>query len=175
MCLKNLHMPKLVVSLILPFLAAFIGSVFTSPSIPTWYASLNKPFISPPNWIFAPVWTALYLLMGIAAYMVWNKGVGKGWDSLKFWRRKKDEENIRTSMYLFVTQLVFNALWSILFFGLRSPVLAFWEIIVLWVLIMATSFRFYEVDKKAGILMVPYILWVSFAAFLNLNIWILNM
>ena len=159
--LRKVNIPKLVVTLVIPFLAAAVGSVFTSPSIPTWYAGLVKPAFSPPNWLFGPVWTILYLLMGISLYMIWSRGLKK--------------KGVKVAMYLFLAQLALNSLWSILFFGLQSPMLAFGEIVVLWIFILATILKFYPISRNAGLLLVPYILWVSFAAFLNLNILLLNM
>lgn len=148
---------KLIISIIICQLAGFIGSLFTSPSIPTWYAALNKPSFNPPNWLFAPVWTALYLLIGIALYLVWiNK------------KRNK------SAITFFTIQLMLNSLWSLLFFGLKNPFLAFIEIIILWSFILLTMISFYKISKPASYLLIPYILWVSFAALLNFSIWLLN-
>ena len=151
---------KLAVSIIISHAAGIIGSIFTSPSIPTWYAGLQKPFFSPPNWAFAPAWLTLYTLMGIALYLVWMKGTKK--------------KAVRTGMTLFGVQLGLNALWSIIFFGLRNPMLAFLEIIILIAAISLTMIKFREIDIRAYYLMWPYVLWTTFAAFLNYNIWILN-
>jgi benzodiazapine receptor len=137
-----------------------IGSIFTSPSIPGWYASLNKPWFTPPNWVFAPVWTILYLLMGIAAYKVFAKGI--------------ENEGVREALSMFAVQLILNVLWSILFFGLHSPLLGFICIMFLWAAIAMTLMKFYLLSTAAGHLLIPYILWVSFAALLNLFVWILN-
>lgn len=147
---------KLVISLVLPFIASLIGSLFTSNSISTWYVNLVKPSFNPPNWIFGPVWTLLYFLMGLSLYFVWIK--------------KYDFKTFR----IFGIQLFLNTLWSILFFGLQKPLYAFIEIILLWVAILLTIISFYKIDKKAAYLLIPYILWVSFAAILNLAIFILN-
>jgi len=141
-------------------LAGIIGSFFTFEAIPTWYAGLQKPFFSPPNWLFGPVWTTLYALMGIAAYIIWEKGIGK--------------KPVKQAMVLFAAQLVLNATWSIIFFGMRSPALAFACILLLWLAIAATIQSFYRIDRRAACLLLPYILWVSFAALLNLMIWGLN-
>ena len=151
---------KLAAAIVICQFAGIIGSLFTYRSISTWYTALEKPFFSPPNWVFAPVWIALYTLMGIAAYLVWKKGMKK--------------KNVRTSLYLFGAQLVLNALWSILFFGMRSLLYSFLEIVALWLLILATTLQFYKISRKAAMLMVPYVLWVSFAALLNLSILMLN-
>ena len=147
---------KLIISIVLPFLASAIGGFFTASSVSTWYVELVKPSFNPPSWIFGPVWTLLYLLMGISLYLVWIK---------------KSDKN---AFILFGTQLVLNALWSILFFGLNAPLYAFIEIILLWGFIFATIFYFYKIDKVSAYLLLPYILWVSFAAILNLAIFILN-
>lgn len=141
-------------------LAGIIGSVFTSSAIPTWYASINKPVFNPPGWIFAPVWIILYTLMGIAAYLVYVK--------------REDFSLAKTALILFFVHLVFNALWSILFFGLNNPGLAFVEIIILWLMILALIIIFYRIDQRASYLLIPYLLWVSFASVLNFAIWRLN-
>jgi tryptophan-rich sensory protein len=151
---------KLVVSIIICESAGFIGSIFTTPAIPGWYAALVKPSFTLPNWVFAPVWTGLYLLMGISAFLVWRKGL--------------DNRLVNSALRLFIIQLILNTFWSILFFGLRSPLLGFLEIIFLWVAILLTILRFFRVSKLAGILLLPYILWVSFAAILNFSLWRLN-
>jgi len=137
-----------------------IGSLFTTPAIPSWYAGLIKPSFNPPNWIFAPAWILLYTLMGIAAFLIWNRRNGK--------------KKIKTALVLFSVQLVLNSLWSIIFFGLHLPQYAFLEILVLWFFILLTLLSFYKISKPAGLLLLPYILWVSFAAILNLSIMILN-
>jgi translocator protein len=147
---------KLVISLLLPFLASAIGGLFTASSVSTWYLEITKPSFNPPSWIFGPVWTALYLLMGISLYLVWIK--------------KYD----RTAFTLFGVQLFLNALWSFLFFGLQEPFYAFLEIILLWAAILLTMIYFYRINKASAYLLVPYILWVSFAAVLNFAIFILN-
>jgi tryptophan-rich sensory protein len=158
--MKILSIVKLIVAILICQLAGFIGSIFTTPSIPTWYAGLQKPTFSPPNWLFFPVWTILFILMGISLYLVWNK-------------LAKNKE-AKKSLVVFGVQLTLNILWSILFFGLKSPLYAFVEIIALWLAIAFTVFKFYRISKNAGLLLIPYILWVTFAAFLNFNIWILN-
>ena len=137
-----------------------IGSLFTTPAITSWYAGLIKPSFNPPNWIFAPAWILLYTLMGIAAFLIWNRRNGK--------------KKIKTALVLFSVQLVLNSLWSIIFFGLHLPQYAFLEILVLWFFILLTLLSFYKISKPAGLLLLPYILWVSFATILNLSIMILN-
>jgi benzodiazapine receptor len=140
--------------------AGILGAFFTTSAIPTWYTTLNKPFFNPPNWIFGPVWTVLYLLMGISAYLVWKEGFGK--------------TKVKAALNAFFVQLILNSLWSIIFFGLKNPLLAFLEIIVLWYLILKTYLAFNKLSKTAGYLLLPYLAWVSFASILNLSIVILN-
>ena len=151
---------RLVSSVLICLAAAAMGSVFTTPSIPTWYALIQKPAFNPPNWVFGPVWTALFILMGISAYLVWEKGL--------------KERKVKVALSVFGVQLVLNILWSALFFGLQSPFYAFIEIIILWIAIVLTIIKFYPVSRNAGLLLIPYIAWVSFAAFLNLSVWLLN-
>jgi translocator protein len=149
---------KFAVSVGLCFLVAFLGSALTSPSIPTWYAQLNKPFFNPPNWIFGPVWSALYFLMGVSLYIVW----------------KKNLKNKEKGMKVFILQLILNLLWSLVFFGLHQPLLALITIIALWVAIFMTIKSFYKISKIAAYLLYPYISWVTFASILNFAIVLLN-
>lgn len=151
---------KLIVAVVGSELAGIIGSIFTVSSIPTWYASLARPEFSPPNWIFAPVWTTLFALMGIAAFLVWRKGL-----------HRKD---VKVALGFFLGQLVLNSLWSIIFFGFQNPGAALIEIIFLWLAILVTIINFAKISKPAAWLLLPYILWVSFAAYLNYAIWTLN-
>ncbi len=162
--MKLTNRTKLLVSLALPQLAGLIGSLFTSSVIPTWYATINRPSLSPPNWIFGPVWTTLFILMGIAFYLVWTK-----WAVLPWTKRQK-----RLALALFGVQLVLNTLWSIIFFGLQSPGGALIEIVFLWLAIAATIITFAKISRPAAWLLVPYIAWVSFASYLNYAIWSLN-
>lgn len=156
--MKKLQIDKLLISILAPLLAGFLGSYFTTPNIPTWYASLNKPFFNPPSWLFAPVWTTLYLLMGIAFYLIWTS---KSKDKFK-------------AIKLFIFQLVLNSLWSILFFGLQNPPLALAEIIILWIFIYVTIRSFAQINKTASYLLYPYLVWVTFASFLTFAITLLN-
>jgi tryptophan-rich sensory protein len=148
-----------IVSVLIAQMAGFIGSFFTAPSIQSWYVFLEKPFFAPPNWLFAPAWITLYVLMGIAAFLVW---------------RKRSVVGAKLALWLYGVQLALNALWSIIFFGMRNPGLAFVEIVVLWFLILVVTLKFLKVKKVAGYLFVPYLLWVSFAAILNFTVWRLN-
>ncbi|MFA5183117.1 MAG: TspO/MBR family protein [Syntrophales bacterium] len=156
--LKKIIGPLIAIAVCLG--AGFVGSIFTMPSIPTWYAALNKPFFNPPNWIFGPAWTLLYILMGIAAYLIWEKG----------WENKE----VKLSLLHFAVQLGFNVAWSIVFFNYHSPWGAFIVIVILWLLILETILRFAKLSKTAAWLLLPYILWVSFASVLNLAVALLN-
>lgn len=151
---------KLIASVVGCELVGFIGTPFTITAIPTWYATLTKPFFAPPNWIFGPVWTLLYLLMGISFYLIWKQGLKK--------------KKIRTASIFFLAQLVLNFLWSLLFFGLRSPILGLIDIVTMWILIFITMRKFHPLSKLAFYLLVPYLLWVSFATILNTAIVLLN-
>ncbi|MEI6057516.1 MAG: TspO/MBR family protein [bacterium] len=151
---------QLVIAIVGSELAGIVGTVFTTPSITTWYTTLTKPSFNPPSWVFGPVWTILFALMGIAAYLVWKKG----------WLHK----NIKIALSVFIIQLILNTLWSIIFFGMHSPGTAFIEIIFLWLSIATMLALFYKISRPAAYLIIPYILWISFAAFLNYSIWILN-
>ena len=157
-------MKKKIFSLLLAIIicqaAGLISSLFTAPAIPGWYANLQKPSFSPPNWLFAPVWITLYILMGIAAWLVWRKG----------WKKK----GVKQALTIFGLQLVANSLWSIVFFGLQSPFWALMGIIILWSLILMTILKFKLLSKTASLLLVPYLLWVSFATLLNFAIFRLN-
>jgi len=151
---------KLFASILVCFLAAGLGTIFTIPAIPTWYAGLNKPFFSPPNWLFGPAWTILYLLMGIALFLVWRKGT-------------KDKK-VREAIKLFGIQLVLNASWSPIFFGAKNLFLALMVIIFMWIFILKTILAFAKINKTASYLLYPYIAWVSFASVLNFSVWFLN-
>ncbi len=150
---------KLIVSLVLPQIAGLIGAISTMPAIGAWYVFLQKPALFPPNWIFGPVWTTLFILMGVAFYLVWNKR-GKNWDR-------------RDAIGIFIFQLALNSLWSLIFFGLRSPMAAFFELCVLWLAIIWTIFSFYKISRPAARLLLPYLLWFSFAGYLNFMFWML--
>jgi translocator protein len=152
---------KLIISIVICQLAGVIGAFFTSPNISGWYAGLVKPAFNPPSWIFGPVWTTLFLLMGIAFYFIWQKA--------------NKNKLVRFAMIFFIVHLVFNTLWSILFFGLQNPGLAFLEIIILLAMIILLVEKFAKIDKRAAWLLVPYLLWVSFASILNYSIWQLNL
>jgi len=140
-------------------LPGLIGSYFTVSSIPVWYAGLNKPWFNPPNFLFGPVWFMLYVMMGVSFFMIWNTAA---------------EFQKKTAVIIFSIQLVLNALWSIIFFGMKNPGLAFFEIVVLWLFILLSIITFHPLSKKASYILIPYLLWVSYASVLNFAIWRLN-
>lgn len=156
--MKDLH--KLIISVIGCELVGLLGTPFTISAIPTWYATLNKPFFAPPNWIFGPVWTLLYFLMGVAFYLIWKQG----------WDKKK----VKTAGQFFLAQLAFNFIWTPIFFGLRSPTLGLIIIAAMWILIFMTIKKFYPLSRWAAYLLMPYLFWVSFATLLNASIVLLN-
>ena len=145
---------KLIIAIVVSELAGIIGSVFTSSSIDGWYAGIVKPAINPPAWVFGPVWTTLFALMGIAAFLIWSSYAKASEDKKK---------GVKIALILFGIQLVLNTLWSIIFFGLQSPGGALIEIIFLWIAILATIIAFAKISKLAAWFLVPYIAWVSFA------------
>jgi len=157
---RRVEIAKLVSSIILCQVVGMIGSIFTKPAILSWYVSLKKPFFTPPNWVFAPVWIILYILMGVAAFLVWRKSI--------------NQKQSRSALILFGVQLILNVLWSVTFFGLRSPLGGLIEISILAVAILLTIQSFLQVSRVAGLLLIPYFLWVAFASGLNLSIWVLN-
>jgi tryptophan-rich sensory protein len=134
-------------------MAGIFGSIATTPSVKTWYLTLVKPSFNPPSWIFAPVWTILFFLMGVALYLVWTK---------------------KNNLFWFWVQLLLNIIWSFIFFGLHLPTIALYEIILLWFAILMTIMKFWSYNKNASLLLIPYLLWVTFASFLNFSITQLN-
>lgn len=149
----------LALSVALCLLAGAVGGGVTASSVETWYPGLTKPAWNPPNAVFGPVWTLLYLMMAVAAWLVW---------------RRRDRSAIKTALALFGLQLALNVAWSLIFFGLQRPGVALFEIVLLWLAIAATLGAFTRVSRTAGYLLVPYLAWVSFAAALNFAIWRLN-
>lgn len=154
--MKKINWLRLIVSVIICQSAGIIGSFFTMDGVRNWLPTLIKPSFNPPNWIFGPVWTLLFLLMGIALYLIWEKRA------------------TTKSLAIFGLQLIFNIVWSLLFFYLRNPLAAFIEVIVLWILILLTIIEFYKISKTASYLLIPYLLWVSFASVLNFTLYSLN-
>jgi tryptophan-rich sensory protein len=149
----------LVVSILICFAVAGLGSLATIPEIPNWYQTIKKPVWTPPNWLFGPVWTALYLAMAVAAWLVWKQA---GWESNS------------SALWLFVIQLALNLAWSFIFFKFHSPAWALVDIVFLWLAILATAVKFAGVSIAAALLLVPYLIWVTYAASLNFAIWRMN-
>lgn len=151
---------KILLLVIVCVTVGYLSGMVTRDSITTWYPTLEKPIFNPPNWIFGPVWTLLYIMMGVAAGLVWTSN--------------SDEKIKQKTLGFFAIQFGLNALWSYLFFGLHNPLLALVEIILLWLMIFETYNLFKRIDKIAGYLFIPYLAWVSFATVLNASIWWLN-
>jgi translocator protein len=151
---------QVLISILLCQAAGVIGSAFTFSSIPNWYAHLNKASFNPPNWVFGPVWLTLYTLMGIAAFIIWEK--------------RKSNKKVLSALQIFIVQLVINSLWSIVFFGAHQIFMGLIIILAMWFLILLTIIKFWPISKAAGILLVPYLLWVSIATSLNYFVFILN-
>ncbi len=149
---------KFIISIFIPLTVGFVGSFFTMNSISTWYIYLHKPFFTPPSWIFGPAWTALYIMMGISLYIIWINPI----------------KNKKMAFITFGVQMFLNMIWSIIFFGFQSPLFAFIEIIILWISILLSIIYFFKISKSASYLLIPYILWVSFASILNFSIYYLN-
>lgn len=152
---------KISLLVVLCLTVGYLSSIVTQNSIETWYPTIKKPFFNPPNWIFAPVWTLLFILMGIAAGLIWNK-------------INLEKEAVKKALLFFFIQLFFNAMWSYLFFGLHNILLALIEIILLWLLIYETYILFKKIDKLSGYLLIPYLIWVGFATLLTASIFYLN-
>jgi len=160
--------PRLAISIAVPLIAGAFGAIFTSESVSTWYQTIEKPSLNPPNWLFGPVWTMLYVMMGISLFLVW-----RATSTATFHEDRRSRKEL-AAFIAFGTQLILNVLWSFLFFGLRMPQLAFAEIMILLISIVMTIVIFSKISKLAAVLMLPYAGWVTFASFLNLQIWLLN-
>ena len=152
---------KLVVAIVVCEAAGIVGTIFTAPAIGSWYATLQKPALNPPAWVFGPVWTMLYFLMGVAAFLVWR-------------HREKHHRAVRRALTIFAAQLALNTLWSIIFFGWHAPGFALCEILILWIFILASIISFAKISRAAAWLLAPYLAWVSFAAYLNYALWMLK-
>ena len=155
----KLHVGKLIGSLVLCQLAGLIGGLWTREAVRTWYQAIEKPGFTPPGWVFGPVWILLYLMMGVALYLVWLSPA---------------HPSKTIALAVFAVQLILNALWSYFFFYSQNPRAGFIEIVILWVFIILSILLFYRIHKGAAMIMLPYLLWVTFAAYLNYSIWMLN-
>ena len=152
---------RILVVVVTCLVVGYFSGMVTRSAITSWYPTLVKPNFNPPNWIFAPVWSMLYVMMGVSAGLIWN-------------RMEQEKEAVKIALVFFAVQLGLNALWSFLFFGLKNPMLAGLEIVILWLMIYETYSKFVKINKIAGYLLIPYLLWVSFAMALNGSIWWLN-
>jgi tryptophan-rich sensory protein len=157
---RRFNIKLLVLAIVLCLVVGSSGSIFTSPQIGTWYASLAKPSWTPPNWAFGPVWTTLFILMGISLYIIWNRG----------FRTRMS----KMALALFITQFALNVLWSFLFFALQSPIYGLIGIIPLWIMIAATIVAFYRISRPAAFILIPYLAWVTIATLLNYSLLVLN-
>ena len=151
---------RILLAIAICLIVGFLGAYATQASVATWYSTLEKPSYNPPNWVFTPIWTTLYVLMGVAAGLVWSKGFYHLW--------------VKTALYHFGFQLLLSSAWSVVFFGLQSPLFALFVILTLFVLILLTIKWFKIVKPIAAYLMIPYLLWVGFAIVLNFEMWRLN-
>ena len=152
---------RIAIAVILCLAVGYSSSTFTKEGVATWYPTILKPSFNPPNWVFMPVWTLLFILMGVAAGLVWDK-------------IKEQNEEVKKALGFFLVQLILNAVWSYIFFGLKNPMLALVEIVLLWLMIYETYLKLTKINKTAGYLLIPYMAWVSFAGILNASIWWLN-
>jgi translocator protein len=150
---------KLIISILMCQFAGLFGTIFTRKNIPTWFANLKKPIFNPPDWVFGPVWITLYFMMGISFYLIW---------------KNENSSVTKIPIIIFIVHLFLNSIWTIIFFGFKSPGFAFIEIIILWILILICIIQFYPISTTASVLLIPYLLWVSFASVLNFTIWKLN-
>lgn len=157
--MKNRDLFSLILSIGICESAGFAGSICTAKSVSNWYSTLCKPSFHPPSWIFAPVWTTLYALMGIASFIIYNE---------------KDKKGAPLALFIFSLQLALNLLWTVIFFCMKTPFFALVEILFLWVTILLTIILFWSISKKAALLLIPYLIWVSFASILNFKLWRLN-
>lgn len=154
------EIPKLILSVLIVFTAGALGTVATLPEITTWYAQLAKPAWTPPDWAFGPVWSTLYVLIGVALFLVWRQGL--------------DRRDVRYALLIFAIQLILNILWSVVFFGLHSLLGGFILILLLWIAIFANIIAFYVISRAAGLIMIPYLVWVSIASYLNYSVYLIN-
>jgi benzodiazapine receptor len=154
------EVPMLVGSILIPLVIGYLGAIVTLPQISSWYSTLSKPWWSPPNWLFGPIWTTLYVLMGIALFLVWREGIHR--------------RDVRFAILIFGVQLVLSLIWSVVFFSLHALFGSFAIVMLLWLAILANIIAFLIISKWAGLLLVPYIIWVSIASYLNYSVYLLN-
>lgn len=154
------EIPKWIVSIIIVYIAGAIGTLFTLKEITTWYVYLAKPGWAPPNWVVGPIWSTLYILIGTALFLIWRKGLGR--------------KDVQMALVVFAVQLIINVAWSLVFFGSHSIFGGLVMVILLWIAILINIFVFYRISKPAGLLLIPYLVWVTIAAYLQYNLFILN-
>jgi len=154
------EIPKFIVSILIVFLTGAVGTVFTLKEITTWYVNIPKPAWTPPNWAFGPIWTTLYVLIGISLFLVWREGLGR--------------KEVKIAIVVFAVQLLLNLVWSLIFFGTHNIAGGLVMVIMLWISILINIIIFYRISKPAGLILVPYIIWVSIAAYLNYSVYLLT-
>ena len=154
------EIPKWIVSIIIVYIAGAIGTLFTLKEITTWYVYLAKPEWAPPNWIVGPIWSTLYIFIGSALFLIWRKGLGR--------------KDVQVALVVFAVQLIINVVWSLVFFGSHSIFGGLIMVILLWIAIVINIFVFYRISKSAGLLLIPYLVWVTIAAYLQYNLFVLN-
>ena len=154
------EIPRLVVSIVIVFLAGAVGTVYTLKEITGWYVFLPKPSWTPPNWAFGPIWSILYILMGISLFLVWREGLGK--------------KNVQIGVLVFAVQLAINVIWSLVFFGTHNIFGGLVLVLILWISILINIIVFYRISKPAGLILIPYLIWVSIASYLNYSVFLLN-
>jgi benzodiazapine receptor len=157
---RKFNIPAFIINLAIPLLFGALGAFMTATSVDTWYRTINKPSFNPPDGVFGPVWSLLYILMGISAYLVWQK--------------KAHIQHFPRTVAIYLIQLMLNLLWSFLFFYAHEIGMALIEIVLLWITIAINAWVFYKIDKTSGLLFIPYLLWVSYATVLTYNIFVLN-
>ncbi len=155
----NIKKDELAIAVLLPLAVGMVASYLTTGA-QTMFYMVNKPPLSPPGWLFPVVWTILYILMGIASYIIYQQG--------------KDREDVKSALSFYLVQLAFNFFWTIIFFNYESYLFAFLWLIILWGLILITILKFHKISPVAAYLMIPYLIWVTFAGYLNLSIYMLN-
>lgn len=158
--MKPVNIIKLVVSCAVPFLTGLMGEPFVTEVRDHWYANLHKPFFNPPDWIFAPVWMTLYVMMGVSSFLIWQKDL--------------EDKPVRVAIAWYIIQIILNAIWTPLFFGMQSPLLGLFDVILLLAAIIVTTVLFFKISRPAGLLLVPYLAWVAFATVLNSSLYLLN-
>ncbi len=154
------EIPKLIVSIVVVFLAGAVGTVYTLKQITTWYVALTKPGWTPPNWAFGPIWSTLYVLMGISLFLIWRQGLYR--------------KDVQIAILVFAVQLAINVIWSIVFFGTHNIFGGLVLVLILWISIFINIIVFYRISKPAGLILIPYLLWVSIASYLNYSVFLLN-